>query len=292
MLRDYEDGVDRCPRCAWELEEGACNQCGFDATGSPFSDDDEHSFSTDYDGHDFGESEIDGDIELEDEGAFGYDFDLHHHARLPIHHEARRSNHASSASNGAISLTSDSESDHTSLAIYASRRGRTHSDEMSEDEEDEDSDEMHDFVVDDADLEDGTDHSTVRTDSPHSPISVSSSRPIGEIEYNFSTSNSEESDQDDSDGEEEEDGAEEEDEFPVAKPHRRTLRRNRIVIESSEDEDDAEPVDTVSQTLSTNHSESSEDTSDLLALTSPSPPRPAADRRAHREAQRARRRRP
>ncbi|RMZ74006.1 ring finger domain-containing [Pyrenophora seminiperda CCB06] len=35
VVRDQEDGVDRCPVCTWELEDGACTQCGliFDETG-------------------------------------------------------------------------------------------------------------------------------------------------------------------------------------------------------------------------------------------------------------------
>lgn len=28
-IRDDEDGVDRCPRCTWELEDGLCESCGF-----------------------------------------------------------------------------------------------------------------------------------------------------------------------------------------------------------------------------------------------------------------------
>lgn len=35
VVRDQEDGVDRCPVCTWELEDGGCTQCGliFDETG-------------------------------------------------------------------------------------------------------------------------------------------------------------------------------------------------------------------------------------------------------------------
>ena len=29
IIEDLQDGVTRCPRCAWELEEGMCGQCGF-----------------------------------------------------------------------------------------------------------------------------------------------------------------------------------------------------------------------------------------------------------------------
>lgn len=28
-VRDYEDNVDRCPRCTWELEDGQCGSCGY-----------------------------------------------------------------------------------------------------------------------------------------------------------------------------------------------------------------------------------------------------------------------
>ena len=29
VIRDDEDGVDRCPRCTWELEDGFCESCGY-----------------------------------------------------------------------------------------------------------------------------------------------------------------------------------------------------------------------------------------------------------------------
>ena len=29
VIRDDEDGVDRCPRCTWELEDGLCESCGY-----------------------------------------------------------------------------------------------------------------------------------------------------------------------------------------------------------------------------------------------------------------------
>src|SRR5277367_5447873 len=37
-IRDYEDGVDRCPVCAWELEEGACEHCGYNDSDEDDSD--------------------------------------------------------------------------------------------------------------------------------------------------------------------------------------------------------------------------------------------------------------
>ncbi|KAF4538527.1 Zinc finger RING-type protein [Lasiodiplodia theobromae] len=72
-IRDEEDGVDRCPLCAWELEDGECAQCGlqFDDNGTVtwensfggFSDMDETSE------HDMSGEDLDGDLELEDNEA-------------------------------------------------------------------------------------------------------------------------------------------------------------------------------------------------------------------------------
>ena len=44
-IRDLEDGIDRCPMCAWELEDGVCSSCGYntsdeytDSEYPPYSD--------------------------------------------------------------------------------------------------------------------------------------------------------------------------------------------------------------------------------------------------------------
>ncbi|KAF2650251.1 hypothetical protein K491DRAFT_683175 [Lophiostoma macrostomum CBS 122681] len=75
-IRDQEDGVDRCPLCNWELEDGECGQCGlfFNDNGevtwnnsfNGFSDMDETS-ERDLSGEDL-------DIEFDmDDGLDGYD---------------------------------------------------------------------------------------------------------------------------------------------------------------------------------------------------------------------------
>ncbi|KAF2474734.1 uncharacterized protein BDR25DRAFT_340470 [Lindgomyces ingoldianus] len=76
VVRDQEDGVDRCPMCSWELEDGECGQCGltFDDNGEltwgdsfgGFSDMDETS-ERDMSGED-----LDPDLDMED-GYDGYD---------------------------------------------------------------------------------------------------------------------------------------------------------------------------------------------------------------------------
>ena len=35
-----DDGVDRCPRCTWELEEGQCESCGYPDEGAELSESD------------------------------------------------------------------------------------------------------------------------------------------------------------------------------------------------------------------------------------------------------------
>ncbi|CAI6341638.1 unnamed protein product [Periconia digitata] len=76
-IRDQDDGVDRCPVCSWELEDGECIQCGllFDDNGeltwtdsfTGFSDMDELS-ERDMSGED-----LDAEMEMDDADFDGYD---------------------------------------------------------------------------------------------------------------------------------------------------------------------------------------------------------------------------
>ena len=43
-IRDLEDGVDRCPMCAWELEDGVCGSCGYN-TSDEYTDSDYPPYS-------------------------------------------------------------------------------------------------------------------------------------------------------------------------------------------------------------------------------------------------------
>lgn len=72
-LRDVEDGVDRCPYCQWELEDGMCQRCGlpFDENGTgtwEFSDG-----LSERSGHGFhseigSELDVDLEIDMEEDG--------------------------------------------------------------------------------------------------------------------------------------------------------------------------------------------------------------------------------
>jgi hypothetical protein len=45
-IRDEEDGVLRCPVCAWEMEDGECGQCGYADFDGEFSGDEDHEDET------------------------------------------------------------------------------------------------------------------------------------------------------------------------------------------------------------------------------------------------------
>ncbi len=65
-IHDTVDGVDRCPTCHWELEEGYCAQCQAVIDPHGFSDYDDESDDT--------EDELDHELDLEDAAAvFGAD---------------------------------------------------------------------------------------------------------------------------------------------------------------------------------------------------------------------------
>lgn len=59
-IRDNQDGVDRCPRCTWELEDGYCTSCDYQVTewggGSPISFFDEEEIGNHYFGSNFPDS--------------------------------------------------------------------------------------------------------------------------------------------------------------------------------------------------------------------------------------------
>ena len=67
-LRDAEDGVDRCPLCQWELEDGECAQCGvfFDENGELTWGDSFTGFS-DLDEMSERDEELDAELEMEDD---------------------------------------------------------------------------------------------------------------------------------------------------------------------------------------------------------------------------------
>jgi hypothetical protein len=170
---DAEDGVARCPHCAWELEDDSCLNCGYhvddDSEGSDFTDD--FSDMTDDIDDDMDEDIDDDDFDNQSAtwrdpytGNWTYtrpDFDhmrfaeqyfvpgphVHFH---PPHHHHHLHHHTywdpiawgpASSSIGSVERTSNME-------------GQSNS-------EDEDEDEEMDSFIDDEEIDSGTDRSTV-----------------------------------------------------------------------------------------------------------------------------------
>lgn len=69
---DFQDGVERCPMCAWELEDGHCEQCGlfFDENGEVTWGDSFAGFS-DGSERDLSSEEMASEMDMED----GFDYD-------------------------------------------------------------------------------------------------------------------------------------------------------------------------------------------------------------------------
>jgi len=70
VVRDHEDGVERCPVCTWELEDGECVQCGlfFDDNGELTWTDSFTGFSDmdDMSERDLSGEDLDAEMDLED----------------------------------------------------------------------------------------------------------------------------------------------------------------------------------------------------------------------------------
>ncbi|QKX62671.1 uncharacterized protein TRUGW13939_09832 [Talaromyces rugulosus] len=202
---DAEDGVARCPNCAWELEEDSCSNCGYhvdddDSDGSGFSDD-FSDLSDDIDDDDDDDDDMDEDIDDHRPdnhnhnhnynqsaatwrdpftGNWTYarpDFDHmrfaeqyfvpapHVHFHTPHHHHHH--SYWDSLTWGPAPSSSIGSVDHTSDGD-----GQSGSEEEDEDEE------MGSFI-DDEEVESGTDRSTVVGD--HSYTSFDFNNPSSEL---------------------------------------------------------------------------------------------------------------
>lgn len=232
IVRDQEDGVDRCPICTWELEDGGCTQCGlvFDETGevswdnsfTGFSDMDEMS-EQDADDLDaamgFEEGEFDGFGDPMDGwqdymGDPGAGFVMR---RFLQHNNAAR-RHMSHSEAGSRRSYSQSISD-----IYGDEM-----DTVEEEDEEEDS-EMNDFIDDEA-LESSTSASGAsstpgQTPQPQPPPDRSRARararPVVEESETSSTISSVVEEEEEDDEEEEEDAG------PVRRGQRPQTQRSR-----------------------------------------------------------------
>lgn len=217
VVRDREDGVDRCPICAWELEDGGCTQCGlmFDETGevswdnsfTGFSDMDEMS-EQDVDDLDaamgFEEGEFDGFGDPMDGwqdymGDPGAGFVM----RRFLQHQNAGRRHMSHSEAGSRRSYSQSISD-----VYGDEM-----DTVEEEDEEEDS-EMNDFI-DDAEvhvavsISDSASSTPGQTPQPpaNRPRARARARPVVEESETSSTISSVVEEEDEDEGEETEEDA-------------------------------------------------------------------------------------
>lgn len=65
-IYDADDGVTRCPNCAWELEEDECMNCGYHADDGTIGDSEDFSDMTDEDDEDDEDDDDDDDDDDED----------------------------------------------------------------------------------------------------------------------------------------------------------------------------------------------------------------------------------
>ena len=167
VLYDQEDGVRRCPMCAWELEDGACTQCGlfFDDNGglawgdsfAGFSDADEAS-ERDMSGEDLNaKSGYGGNTEgwqdyPEDEISFTMRRFLEH--GIPPHYARRRPLiHSEAGSKRSYSQSVSDIYDDEMDTVEEEDEGRSEDEYEGEDEDEDEVDEdssMNDFIDDDA----------------------------------------------------------------------------------------------------------------------------------------------
>lgn len=276
-IRDEEDGVDRCPMCAWELEDGECAQCGlqFDDNGTltwgnsfgGFSDMDEASE------HDMSSEDLDGDLELEenetDFDGYGdgeewqdqYDDDHSYAIRQWLANEAlarpqqpfglgpRRRPAAHSAAGSTrrsytASLVSDMITEDTEMGNIA---------EEDENEEDGDSS-MNDFIDDGLpeNASQGTSSTEDQTPTPPTNLRTRRTRRIIDSESSSSASHQPDEDEDN------------DDEGPIAPGRRRQQHQYRNQLQPSFRRRPVAPSSSVPEDASIDQDLDEDDTQALL----------------------------
>ncbi|GAB7355206.1 hypothetical protein MBLNU459_g5760t1 [Dothideomycetes sp. NU459] len=156
-IHDPLDGVDRCPQCNWEVEDGMCAHCGFHFDDDDSQEDYSDSITDDDDDDvdDDEDEELDAELEAEDDDGFGIDADFGaFDAGFDVPHLV-------DAETGEIRFVD--RLGHSDVSF-----GPDEDDEADEDD-DEDSHSMQDFIDDGTLLEDNTAY-TVSSESGRFPL--------------------------------------------------------------------------------------------------------------------------
>lgn len=184
IIRDQEDGVDRCPICTHELEDGGCTQCGliFDETGEVSWGDSFTGFSDMDEMSEQDTEDLDAEMDMEDLEFDGYDeamdgwgdylpeqssFMMRRFLEAGIPHNA-----AAFARRRPMTHSEAGSRRSYSQSIVSDMYG----DEMDTvEEEDEEDSEMNDFI-DDGEIERST-SASVASSTPGPMLPSSNNRP-------------------------------------------------------------------------------------------------------------------
>lgn len=155
LIRDAEDGVDRCPACAWEIEEGgnACVRCGANISSSAGSTDDESDIvrMLQHDQPYASSSDDDDDFDDNPDMMGGLEW-LTNQSDRSNNRSSTRHRHGPQATN-SVNLVSDGDDDddEESLGVSDSGSGSNEDDEGDDDDDGEEEDALTDGFIDDGD---------------------------------------------------------------------------------------------------------------------------------------------
>ena len=256
-IRDLQDGVDRCPRCTWELEDGSCQGCGYPSEGDELSDSD----FPEYDPPDI-YAEEDGDMEratlddiraeAEAEHRARYGFDSEYNSEFspaPLSEQSYSSegsvyaSHAIVADNGPPFRPARVSGLHHDApeTLYDSSH-----EETEEGSEDDDAGSLDDFIVDDQETrqhspsssvrdpqwetDDGTEGDEMQSHDSENDFEIEAENMTNDGDVSFSTGPNDQWDTE-----------EDSDEGPIA-PSRRQLAHRVAALHASSSDDEQQPV--------------------------------------------------
>ena len=243
-ILDHEDGVDRCPQCTWELEEGICLHCGWSVSDDDTGDSIDMG-SVDLDNSDDENPDF-SDVDEFDE--FGDQVNVPLYAQPPPHRP--------------LSLYDRHRTE--GPAYPAGSVSPRYSSDDDDEEDEEDDGEMDSFIENDEDLpnEVDDDDASVETVQGNRVVSglPTQSAPPAPGQFQFygldtededsadeslivtgndmaeTTTNDEGSSGDESDGSSSASSEPSVQEIPPPQPHGRPTRKRRILVDSEDEE--------------------------------------------------------
>jgi len=263
-IRDDEDGVDRCPRCTWELEDGLCQSCGYPSEDDELSDSEAPDYWLNHPDDVYGDGD---DMDRAILDVVDREGNIHEHIReyspaylseddYPSEEEyeedarAREHERRERIMAGELRRLQRNRDRHTGLNPYLGEAGTPYDsvhEETDEDSEEEDAASLDGFVVDDAGERHHSPSSSIRslqweTDDGSGDEDMRTH----DTEDGFETEASDNSDQDDDSAllvltTDRHTSEEDSDEGPIP-PSRRQITRRAQSLNGFSSDDDGQPV--------------------------------------------------